>query len=205
VQTNIAKSTTVQAGILDALTINDPEQLNSAPGTSDKLNGLVSVQHAKGDDTVRATVLAGERGAYSSTVAGVTATSPETMRQYLVVDWQRKSFLDPKLSLFLEGVAGRDRVGNDVAAANRVDHPLWGFDAMLSYQLNPENSIVGRLQQFDQNRDVAGDQFRSIGAGYIFKVSPTSKIHLLQEVFVDGARANQKRYNLTTIRFGTKF
>ncbi len=205
--TNLSKSTTMKLGLVDALTNNDPEQLAQSPGTADKLNGLVSIQHKRGDDTLRATVLAGERGKYSSVVGGVPTTSPQTMRQYLVVDWQRLHLFDPKLTLFFEGMAGRDRVGNDVAAATRVDHPLWAFDAVVTYDLTTQHQFVARVQEFDPNRDAAGDSYRSIGAGYIYRLSPMTKFHLLHEIFVDQSRAGvgQTRYSLTTLRFATKF
>lgn len=193
-----------QAGLFDALAINDAEQANLAPGPGNRLAGVVQGRYVKGNTSVGASAMVGERAAY--TAAG--ATSPEVNRRFGYLDLEQRNLGVKGFTLRGEAMIGSDRLPNATASPANVDHPLSGYHLIGTYRLSSVDQLSVRWEGFDPNLDAGGNALHGYGASYVRFLTPELRVTLAHEVFVDEAReatTGQTRYGVTTLRLQVRF
>jgi len=193
-----------QAAVMNALTINDPEQANLAPGPGNKLAGMAQARYVKGNTSVGASYFGGDRPDY----AAGGAVSPEVKRQFAYLDFEQRAFLLPRLTIRGELMRGNDRLPSATAAVDKVDRPMAGYHLMGAYQLSSLDRLAFRWEHFDPNLDAGGNALHGLGLAYIRELTPQSRVTFAHEIFVDQARAStfgQTRYGLTTLRLQLRF
>ncbi|MCS6829596.1 MAG: porin [Armatimonadota bacterium] len=185
----------VHIGVWDALTFNDPEQRGRAPGVGNQLamSGGFRVYSTTYDFGV--SYFAGKRPAFT---AG-NQTSPEVDRRFLFVDGSYIGLIVPNLFVRGEAMFGKDRVPSTTAAANRTAKDMLGWHVLLGYNLSARNQIALRYEQFDADKDTAGNSVYGYGAAYIYYINPGARVTAAYEVLFDSART-PKRYHITTLR-----
>lgn len=193
----------LEAAVLDALSVNDPEQANLSSGPGNKLAVLVGARLNHKHGSVGVSGFAGDRAAY--TVNNVT--SPEVPRRFAYLDGDYKGFLTPKLTLRGELMTGRDRLPNATPAVDREDNPLAGFHLMGSYQLSSKDLFAVRWEHFDPNTSEGGNALHGLAVSYVRNVTSMARLMVGHEVFVDQSRASQgqTRYEVTTLRLQVRF
>lgn len=197
------KTGRLEAAVLDALSINDPEQANLSSGPGNKLAVLVGARLNHAHGSVGVSALAGDRPAY--TVGN--DTSPEVPRRFAYLDGEYKGLLTPKLTLRGELMTGRDRLPNAAASATRVDHPMAGYHLMGVYDLSAKDRFAVRWEHFDPNTSDGGNALHGLGASYVRDLNRLARLMFAHEVFVDQSRASQgqTRYEVTTLRLQVRF
>jgi hypothetical protein len=103
-------------------------------------------------------------------------------------------------------MVGKDRVPDGKAAPTSVAHDMLGGQFTLGYNLNYRNQICLKYEQFDPNRQAAGDMVRGYGISYVHYLNPFAKLILCQETLYDEAKVVRERRNdVSTIRLQFKF
>ncbi|MGV3617467.1 MAG: porin [Fimbriimonas sp.] len=197
------KTGRLEAAVVDALSVNDPEQANLSSGPGNKLATVVGARLNHKNGSIGVSGMAGDRPAYTAN----SATSPEVPRRFAYLDADYKGFLTPRLTLRGELMTGRDRVPNATADPGRDDHDMAGYHLMGVYQLSSLDQFAVRWEHFDPNTSAGGNALHGIAASYVRNLTPHSKIMLAHEVFVDQARSSQgqTRYEVTTLRLQVRF
>lgn len=193
----------VFGGLFNSLTIDDPEQVNSAAGTGNTLAGVGGVRKNGSNYSAGISGMVGHRPEY---VTGGTS-SPNTNRQFLYGDLELRNVL-PKLTLRGEAMLGHDRVPKATAVTGAGDHPLSGFQAQARYDFDPANALALRWEQFDPNLSSGGNLLNGFGLAYIHQFSPSLKLTLAHELYTDESRVtsfDQRHYGQTTLRLQIRF
>jgi hypothetical protein len=193
----------LEAAVMNALSINDPEQANLSSGPGNKLAILVGGRLNHRHGSVGISGFAGDRPAY--TVNDVT--SPLVPRRFAYLDGDYKGFLTPRLTLRGEIMTGRDRLPNATPGVNRVDNPMAGYHLLGTYQLSAKELFALRWEHFDPNTSAGGNALHGIAASYVRNLTSMSRLMLGHEIFVDQSRASQgqTRYEVTTLRLQVRF
>lgn len=185
----------VHLGVWDALTYNDPEQRGRAPGVASRLamTGGFRVYSTVYDFGV--SVFAGKRPSFT---AG-NQTSPEVDRRFVFIDASYIGLFLPQLFVRGEVMFGKDRVPSTTASPTSTAKDMLGWHVVLGYNISARNQIAFRYEQFDANRDTAGNAVHGYGAAYIYYINPGARFTAAYEVFFDPAR-RPNRYHATTLR-----
>lgn len=201
----IDKHWNVHAGVWDALTISDAEQVNVAAGQGDKLGFSGGIRYSGLNYNVGLSGFAGTRPAFT---VGAN-TSPSVDRHFIYADANFEKLLVPQMFLRTEAMAGSDRVPSSTAAPTNVAHNLYGYHVILGYNFDARNQLSLKYEEFDPNRDSGGDLFRGWGLAYNYLLTTGVRFTAAQEFFQDDARAgaptNQRRFGLTTLRIQFRF
>jgi hypothetical protein len=203
----LGKNALVYAGVFNALSVNDPEQANLAPGPGNRLAGTGGVRFFGPKYELGVSGWFGKRTEYTSGTPAVT--SPEVDRRFIYLDGTYVGLLSPNLFLRAEAMFGKDRVPNATARADRFADDMFGYHVLLGYNLNSRNVLSFRYEEFNPTRDRDGDLIRGYGLSFNHYLSPSARLTLAHEWFQDDARAgapnNQRKYHMTTLRLQYKF
>jgi hypothetical protein len=203
----------VHVGGWNALSTDDPEQRNIAPGPQNKLGMTAGARFHGSNWEAGISGFAGERPSTTTTRtvgnSTVTTEHPEIDRQFLFVDGLYKGFLVPEAFVRGELMFGKDRVPVTPGVAQSVTAPrgqsnMRGYNLVVGYNLNPQNQLTLRREEFDSDLDVDGDAITLWGAGYSYFINPSARLSLTREWVNDGTRV-QNRYHITTLRVVFKF
>lgn len=199
-------TSTVQAGagISNALTVDDPEQAGLAPGTGNKLAGMGFLRYVGKNHRIGISGFAGQRPAYTQ---GAN-TSPGVDRWFVYLDGELRPNFARRLFLRGEAMTGHDRVPNATASASRTAKNLTGFQAIAGYDLDAKNQLNFRWEQFDPDKDSAGNAVNAWAVSYQHFLSAFAKLQLAHEIFLDEGRSvnpGQRRYQQTTLRLQFRF
>ncbi len=212
VATPIGGGLKVQAGIIDSLTTEDPEQLGFAPGGHGRLAGIASVTGTKafgnksgGKTTVEYGVsgLSGSRPAFANPnlVPANAAISPAVDRRY---GYAHLNFLN----LFGKGIDWRnevavatDRVPSATPNASANATHMSSVDTILGYRKGIHR-IDLRYNQFNPNLNVYHKTQSEIEAAYNMFLG-NYRITFAREQVTDESLAN--KYNITTVRLQFKY
>jgi len=202
VRYGLSNNAFVHAGVWDALTYNDPEQANLAPGPGGKLAMHGGLRYYTKNWDLGVTHFRGDRAAYK--VAGNNAVSPELTRNFTYLDGSYVGLLFPQLTIRGEMMWGKDRVPNATPGNNRVGTDMRGYQVALAWKFNDRNQINVRFEQFDPNKDVNGDALSGWGATYLYYINPGARLMVSYERLKNPAR-NPQEYNVWTTRLQFRF
>lgn len=188
----------IQIGVFNALTINDPEQANLAPGVGDRLAVIGAAHLNIPNGSVGVSQYIGERAAYTAN----GATSPKLDRQFTYFDFEKRDLLLKGFTLRGELMLGKDRVPTATASASNVGHDMQAFHLMGVYRLSAADRIALRWEGWDTNLDRGNSALHGLGMAYIRDLTTAMRLTLGHEIFVDEQRQalGQTRYGATTIR-----
>ncbi len=205
-RTTMPSGLIAQLGLWNSLSTEDPEQVNLAAGTGNRLAVTGGLRQVAPKYSIGVSGLVGQRPSYTSTAGDPTTTSPETDRRLLYVDGELKNVV-PRLNFRGEVVFGHDRIPNAVGAPSRDGKNLRGFQLLSSYNFNAMNELTIRWDQLDPDTDTGGNAVNGVGLAYRYRLNPDANLTLSQEVYTDESRAalGQTRYELTTLRLNVKF
>ncbi len=197
---NLGRNWLGQIGYFNALTINDPEQVNQAPGAAGKPSGFASLHYQDSHFRAGAGVMFGQRAKYTT---GATE-SPQTERNFLAGD---ATYTKGNLVVRSELFFGRDRVPQAVASPTATGHALRALQVLASYDFDKLHTLTLRYQDFDPNLSKDGDLVRGYGISLFHKFSKTSSLGFAHEVFIDPARSSlkQSRYEQNSLIFRVRF
>jgi hypothetical protein len=200
VRANLDKRTEIGIGSTNALSVEDPEQAGQAPGTGSKIGGLAYLRNTGPNYRVGISGFAATRPAYTA----AAMTSPEVNRWFTYIDGELRF---SKAYVRGEVMIGHDRTPNAVADPTRVAHDMSGFQAIAGYNFDTKNQLNFRWEQFDPNKDAAGNAVNAYALSYQHFLSPMAKLQLAHEIFIDESRASlgQRRFFQTTLRVQFRF
>jgi hypothetical protein len=188
-------------GAFNALTVNDPEQVNLPAGQGDKVGGLGGVRFQQGDLNGGVSAFFARRPAY--TTNGVTA--PEGPREFQYADL-RYAPLDSPWEVRSEVMFGRDRVPVGTANAANRSRPIFGGHVQVDYQLNSKDILVLRAETFDRDRDESGRRLDLFGFGYVHDATTNFRLMGSVEFIKDELRpSGQQDYMNITLRAQVRF
>lgn len=199
VRSTLSKTLQAGFGILNAITVNDPEQMGKGIFDVGRFAGVGYLRGTKGNLTLGVSGLLGGRPSFTS--GG--DTSPSGDRYFVYGDAEYR--LNKAAFLRAEGMIGRDRVGSATASPTRVDHSVSGFQIHAGYNFDPKNQINARWEQFDTNLDAGASALNGYAASFQHTVNNNTKVVLAHEIFTDESRVTGKRYGQTTLRLQVKF
>lgn len=185
----------VHVGVWNALTINDPEQRGRAPGVGSRLAMSAGFRLYSRAYDFGVSLFAGKRPAFTAD----NQTSPEVDRRFLFLDGSYIGLLVPNLFVRAEAMFGRDRLPSTTAHPSRTAKEMLAWHVVLGYNLSARNQLALRYEQFDADRDSAGDAMHGYGVAYIYYINPGARVTAAYEVFRDPSRMPQ-RYHATTLR-----
>jgi len=83
-------------------------------------------------------------------------------------------------SAYLRGelIMGRAALPAELAAG---DHPVLAWSGLVGYRPNPRHLLVARYDQFDPNRDRAGDSVPTTTLAFLHWLDPVTRLRLAQE------------------------
>jgi polyhydroxyalkanoate synthesis regulator phasin len=187
-------------GTFNALTTEDPEHAGRLPSPQGRLAAIGGVRHAGRDFEAG---LSGMLGSRPSFTAG-DATSPEVERRYLFADASYSGIHGGRGYVRGEAMLGNDRVPGSSASAEAVATELSGWHAQAGYRMDPRNSLHLRYEQFDPNRNSAGNTVEMHGLSYLHDFGPQTRLMIAHE-WVDDALRSPNRYSIWTLRVQLRF
>lgn len=202
---------TMEIGLWDALTINDPEQKDLPAGPGNRLAIAARYRYSDGGFNFGISGLAGHRPAYSQVISNVLTTSPEVDRNFVYIDATYQGLFDKNFTIRGELMKGRDRVPNSTPAASRVAHDTSGFQLQAGYQFNPKNRLDLRWEQFDPDMTSVANAINGYGIAWTHNLNSNMKFTFAHEFFFDESRDGnasvnfQRRYQQTTFRLQFRF
>lgn len=182
-------------GVWNALTFNDPEQRGRAPGVANKLGVSAGLRLYSTNYDLGVSTFVAKRPAFTAN----NQTSPQVDRRFVFLDGSYVGLLLPNLFVRGEAMFGKDRVPSTTASPTNTAKDMVGWHALLGYNLSARNQLALRYEQFDPNRDTAGNAIHGYGAAYIYYINPGARVTAAYEVFFDPAKS-PKRYHITTLR-----
>lgn len=191
----IGMNSLIHLGVWDALTFNDPEQRGRAPGVGSRLGVSAGFRFYSTTYDFGISYFAAKRPAFTAS----NQTSPEVDRRFLFLDGSYIGLLVPNLFVRAEAMFGKDRVPSTAADPKRTAKDMLAWHVVLGYNLSPRNQIALRYEQFDADRDTAGNAVHGHGAAYIYYINPGARATAAYEVFFDPART-PNRYHVATLR-----
>lgn len=207
VRTGLGKTFLANVGVVNALTVNDPEQANLAPGVGSRLGLMAGVRHFTDRYDLGLAYYTASRPEYSATSGNATQTSPEVNRRFLYLDGSYIGLFSPNLFVRGEAMLGYDRIPSSSPRPTRVGNDLNGYQLQLGYNLNNRNQLNVRYESFDPNMDIDGDALRGYGLAYVYSLSPGARVTFAHEIFEDPSRAPlaDQRFSLTSVRVQFRF
>ncbi len=191
----------VYLGAFNALTVNDPEQVDRPAGQDDKVGPLGGVRFQRGDFNGGASAFFARRPRYTSG----SATAPEGTRQFVYGDLRYAPLASP-WDIRSEVMFGRDRVPSGTAFATNRSQPVFGAHLQIDHQINAKDIFMVRLETFDRNRDEGGDRLDLIGVGWLHDATANLRLTGTVEFVSDGRRpAGQEDYATLTLRAQLRF
>ncbi|RYG37697.1 hypothetical protein EON81_05935 [bacterium] len=182
------------AGLYNALTVNDPEQLNRAPGPDSRQMAVVQGALTGKNGRIALSGAYGERPSFTSG----NNFAPAIVRKFGMADfeWRRG-----RLTLRGEGFFGRDRlpgsfpgIAQDMAGGHLQG--VWKFD--------PRNLFAARYEMFDPSRKNPGDAIFGWNLSYIRELGFNTRLMFSQEFLRDGRR-DDPSVGITTLRLQVRF
>jgi hypothetical protein len=192
----------VHAGIWDALTFNDPEQANLAPGPGGRLAGHGGFRYYTEKWDFGVSHFRGKRPLYK--VVGNNAASPSVDRYFTYLDASYIGLLVPQLILRGEVMWGKDRVPNATPGNNRVATDMRGFQVAMAWKFNDRNQVNVRYEQFDPDTNKKGDALSGWGASYLYYINPGARLMVSYERLKNPARKPME-YTVVTTRLQFRF
>ena len=192
--------TSFYGGVSNALSTQDAEQANLAPGTGGQLAGFGGLRYAKKDVHLGVGYFAGKRPQFT----GNGGTSPEVDRNFLYAEARFENVLTQGLYVHGELMDGHDRVPSSTGAPGNTAHDMSGYHVVLGYRLDPDNEVFTRYTLFDKNKDTAGDAVKEYAFGYRHFLGAGTAFTLAYEVVNDNSVSNSP-YGITTARIQFKF
>lgn len=183
-------------GAWDALTVNDPEQVDTTPkGEVGPIGGV----HAK-------------RGAWEGGLSGYSGKRPNyvsgstnlatTDRQFFFADL-RYHPANSKFDLRSEYMVGKDRVPLSTSA---VATDASGFHVNLDYKANAEDTVVLRYENFDRDTNLSGNLQTLYGIAMVKDVNPFLRVTLATDWNKNPTLpVGQTSYRTLTFRVQFKF
>ncbi|MBX3117714.1 MAG: hypothetical protein KF784_01515 [Fimbriimonadaceae bacterium] len=202
---------TMEVGLWNSLTINDPEQKDLPAGPGNRLAMAARYRYTDGGFSMGVSGFAGKRPAYSQVISNVLTTSPEVDRRFVYLDAAYQGLFDKNFTLRGEVMKGKDRVPSSTPGAGKVAHELSGFQIQAGYLLNARNRFDLRWEQFDPDLGSVANAINGYGLAWTHYLNPNMKFTFAHEFFFDEARdANasvnfQKRYQISTFRLQFRF
>ncbi len=187
-------------GIWNGLTVGDRQLV--AANTFRNLNGLfgyhAGIRHYSNVHDV------GISAFYAKRPAGSNGTPPNNAypgvdRQFIYIDG---TYLLEQFALRGELMFGRDRIptlGSDGRPTYLAATNILGYQAQVTYNMNPRNQIHFRYQYFDPDRGTPADGTNGYGIGYTYWIHPTAKITGTYEIFDE--EGPERRNNVFTVRY----
>lgn len=186
----------MQLGLWDALSANDPEQNALRPAEKGRLAGTATLRYANPSIQFGAALYVGSRPE-SETSAAILPSSKRHFT-YLDVAWSPKSAKG--FTLRGEAMWGRERLAG-AADARAVS----GWQATAIYRARPDLEFALRHENsdFDLRKNAIGavDGWSGVVSYWL---NPKTKLSLAYEAFVDPSR-NPKRYSIVTARMQIRF
>ena len=204
----IAKNSYVHVGGWDALSFNDPEQANIAPGPQNRLAMSGGIRNFGKHHDVGISHYAGERASFVTGTGATAVTHPRIDREFTYLDATLIGIFLPQLYVRAEWMFGKDRVPvTGTPTSPRLQTDMTGHQIQVGYNLSYNNQINFRYEQFDPNKDVPNNAIIGYGAAFIHYLNPGARITAAHEIFDDASRAGvgQQRYHITTLRVQFKF
>ncbi|MBI1756710.1 MAG: hypothetical protein HYR64_06340 [Fimbriimonas ginsengisoli] len=191
----MASGVTLQAGLWNALTSEDPEQLTFAPGGHGRLVGTGGIKLNKKDVEVGLSGLIGRRPSF----AGTAAVSPETDRKLAYGHAILKNVAGGRLHVLAEGLVGQDRVPSTAGSVSAVSKNMHGYQITIGGKVGQSGSLDFRNEQFTSDLNSANKTATAHGLSYQHALSPRAKLMLAREWWNDSSAASSK-YTITTLR-----
>jgi len=200
----LGTGSTLQAGLWNALTVSDPQQVaaNSFRNTTGaKVGASLGLRHQAERYDVGLSGFVADRAPFSGGPVGGTVTAPGGQRRLVYLDGAYRGVIHPRLSLRGEAMWGRDRVptlSSGGAPRSTEFANLMGWHAQAVYSLDARNRIAVRYEFFDPDTGSRGDTIRGIGISYLHDLGPLSRLMIAHERFDENPI--ESRDNVTTLR-----
>jgi len=204
----LSDSDFLQIGFWNSMTFNDPEQSALAPAPESRLGMSAGVRHYGKNFDLGISAFKSQRPSIITGSGSGAVTHPRVDRQFVYLDGTYVGFIVPEMYIRGEVMIGKDRVpvsGTPTAAANRTD--MTGYQLQLGYNLNPNNQVHVRLENFDPNKASGSNALRGYGMAFTHYLNQSAKFTASHEIFEDASRTSlsQLRYGVTTFRLQFKF
>lgn len=190
---------TLFAGVMNALSITDPEQTNQAAGPDGKLVAVAGARVRSGGLEVGVSGLAGERPKFETSSS---VELPNDARRILNGEIRYRT-PDDRLRLQLEAMTGTDRVPGTTRFGGEAQK-IGGLLAQANWRLGSANWLMLRHEQFDRS-PFFGDTLTAFGLGYLHDIRSDLRLTVAQEWFKDSLRSDGQRYSQTTVRLQFRF
>jgi hypothetical protein len=224
-RTGLGKGFAVHLALMNALGVNDAEQRSVQGSPGSNLGAGVGIRYASPKMNLGLSAFAAERAGQQAGYRasdGAVIMSEDVNRRLFYLDGEFVNVLFPGLTFRGEAMMGHDRPGVQTVATRRgasdagitdpssrrlLGRDVAGYQAQLSYVLNPRNRIAIRYEQWDPDLSRGGDLFRGYGLAYLHNLNPSARITLSQEVFEDDGRRTlgQIRFGVTNLRVQYRF
>lgn len=203
-----AGGVTLQGGLVDALSTEDPEQLGYPAGSHGRLAGTAALTKrqtiknktgGKSTFEVGLSGLAGKRPQF----VGVSATSPEVDRKYGEAHAVLQNLFGKGVDFRGEAMVGKDRVPNANPSSALPATNMSGLSGILGFNFNSRNRLDLRWDQFNSNLNVSHKTINQRGLAY--NLSYGAYRLTLGRDFVEDQNPAIGKYSVTTIRVQFKF
>ena len=195
------------AGPWNALNVNDPEQVNIAPGAESEVGFVAGARFALGGFSGGLSGLFTDRPGFGS---GASAL-PNVAREFLYADL---TYSDPKGAFVVrtEAMTGTDRNPFVTADATRRARfgggtRVTGYHGVFEYNLRNGHNAMLRYEMFDRDRAGVADAISLWGLGWVLDVNPNLRYTITHEWVADGLRQNvgQTQFGFSTFRVQYRF
>ena len=219
----LGKGLFAHAGVWQGLTVNDPQQVGTFRDLDHKIAYTLGLRLHGDQYDVGVSTLVGDRPGTSAavnttwrdtngngvvdpgevTTVNIPATSPAD-RRFLYLDWTYVGLLIPQLAFRAEAMWGRDRnpaLRSDGRPRFLAETLMAGYQAQLTFSVNPRNQLHVRYQYFDPNtKSSTGDNgwVNGWGVGYTYFLNSGVKVTVSYETFNE--QNNEVKNNVITVR-----
>ncbi len=150
----VDESTTVFAGLMNALSIKDSEQATIAPGPGGRMAGFAGINFTTPNSAFGLSYMTGKR---PETAGG----APEVTRQFMYGHFEYIGLVDPNLWIRGEGMMGKDRIPGALTAAQDMN----GYHLLMGYNISNRNQVFVKFAEFDPNTDTDNNSHKEYGIG----------------------------------------
>ncbi|MEZ0325678.1 MAG: hypothetical protein ACAH95_07210 [Fimbriimonas sp.] len=184
------------AGGMNALSINDPEQANGAPGTNSRLAALGGINYSRAGVEAALTAFGGTRAATTNNTVAV----PDADRRWITLN---AGYDRARFSARGEYMTGKDRVPGSSTAPLMSGTDMRAWHLQLGYKFSPLDGLYVRYENWDRNTGTPGFVQKALGLAYQRDLTAAIRFVGAYESVEDDMLA--RKYGITTFRLQYRF
>ncbi len=190
---------TAFAGGMNALSINDPEQVNVAPGPGSRLAALGGLSYSRQGVEAAVTGFGGKRAATTNNNVAV----PDTDRRWVVFNAAFDNAAKSRFNARGELMTGKDRVPGASTAPLMNGTNMQAWHLQLGYRFSTLDGLYLRYENWNRNTGTPGFVQKVMGLAYQRDLTAAIRFVGAYEAVEDDMLA--RKYGITTLRLQYRF